>query len=164
MTDWQTSRVKLQLRSVRKRKKALKKKTNRGTWVIENKRRWEKKGFKNWGCERTKKKKSNLYPIRGMWGTQGPCKLWKIKGDGFKLSNFHIKQTPGSMLLERLPHIQHIASEKGALPAPLLSFLILPLPLHLLHESTTAAASFFLNSFFCTGTLHFLNNPALLFP
>lgn len=133
MTDWQTSGVKLQLHSVSKRppgKKMFEKKNmykekknkNTGVWVV-----WKRKGEGgglNQGSERTKK--TNLYLIRGMWGPPwGIRKLWKIKGDGFKLSNFHIKQTPGSMLVERLPHIQHTASEKGTPPAHL-SLLILP--------------------------------------
>ena len=54
LTVWQTSGVKLQLRSVRK-KKRMKEKKN--TWVMcKRKRGGKKRGFKNWGSERTKKK------------------------------------------------------------------------------------------------------------
>lgn len=73
MTDWQTSGVRLQLRSVSERtpgKKMFEKNMYEkihGCLSNAEKRRW-KGGFKPREWE---DKKTNLYPIRGMWGPHG---------------------------------------------------------------------------------------------
>lgn len=74
MTDWQTSGVRLQLRSVSERTpgkknvwKNMYKKKYMDVWVMQ-KKEGEKGGFKPREWE---DKKTNLYPIRGMWGPHG---------------------------------------------------------------------------------------------